>query len=62
MGCRDRGGAQLAKDANEALREFTNLQDLESNFDTLLTEFKELAAGAAVVRSLGWNGRFPAPT
>ena len=32
---------RLAKNANEAQREFTNLQDLESSFDTLLTEFKD---------------------
>lgn len=51
----------LARNANEAQREFTNLQDLDSNFVTLLAEFKELDAGAAVVRSLGWSGRYAPP-
>jgi hypothetical protein len=52
---------RLARNANEAQRQFTNLQDFETDFAALLTEFKELAMGAAVVRSLGWNGRFPPP-
>jgi hypothetical protein len=52
---------RLAKNANEAQRQFTNLQDFKASFATLLTEFKELAVGAAVVRSLGWNGRLPPP-
>lgn len=51
----------LAKNADEAQREFNNLQDLDSNLATLFTEFKELAAGAAVVLPLGWNGRYPTP-
>lgn len=51
----------LAKNADEAQREFNNLQDLDSNLATLFTEFNELAAGAAVVRPLGWNGRYPTP-
>lgn len=51
----------LAKNASEAQREITDLQDLDSDFATLLTEFNELAAGAAVVRPLGWSGRLLSP-
>ncbi|MCP9274058.1 hypothetical protein [Mycolicibacterium arenosum] len=51
----------LANNASEAQREFSNLQDLDASFAALLDDFNELEAGADVVRPLGWNGRYPPP-
>jgi hypothetical protein len=51
----------LAKNANEAQREFNDLQDLVSSLATLRAEFEKLSEGAAVVRPLGWPGRLSAP-
>lgn len=51
----------LARTANDAQREFSELQDFDSQLSGLVAAFNELAAAAAVVRPLGWIGRFPTP-
>jgi hypothetical protein len=51
----------LAKNASEAQRQITILEDASSSLAGLLTDFQELAAGASVLRSFGWEGRVPSP-
>ncbi|WP_080697174.1 hypothetical protein [Mycobacterium asiaticum] len=51
----------LAKNATEAQRQIAVLDDASSNLAALLTDFQELAAGASVLRSLGWEGQVPNP-
>lgn len=51
----------LAKDADEAQRQFALLDDTRSDLAQLTAEFRRLAEAIAVVRPLGWEGRSPNP-
>lgn len=51
----------LAKDAGEAQRQFARLDDARKDLSHLIGEFLRLAEAIAVVRPLGWEGRFPSP-
>lgn len=51
----------LAKDADEAQRQFALLDDARSDLSQLTAEFRRLAEAIAVVRPLGWEGRSPNP-
>lgn len=51
----------LARDADEAQRQFALLDDARADLSQLTVEFRRLAEAIAVVRPLGWEGRFPNP-
>lgn len=51
----------LAKDAKEAQRQMSGLEEIRDDLATLLDDYRALAAGAAVVLPLGWEGKFPKP-
>jgi hypothetical protein len=51
----------LARNANEAERQFTDLQEAKDSLGKLLIELKRLAEGAAVARSFGWPGSGGSP-
>lgn len=52
---------ELARNASEAQRQFSELQDADSQLSGLVAGLSELTAAAAVVRPLGWDGRYPTP-
>ncbi|UBV16877.1 hypothetical protein [Mycolicibacterium fortuitum] len=52
---------ELARNASEAQRQFSELQDADSQLSGLVAGLSELTAAAAVVRPLGWIGRYPTP-
>jgi hypothetical protein len=51
----------LAKDADEAQRQVALLEDAKADLAGLIGEFRQLAEGISVVRTLGWEGRSPNP-
>jgi hypothetical protein len=51
----------LAKDAKEAQRQTTGLEEIREDLATLLEDYRDLAASAEVVRPLGWGGKSPKP-
>lgn len=52
---------RLAANASEAQRKIADLEDAKRNLAPLVSEFRTLSAGAAVVRPFGWEGRTPSP-
>ena len=52
---------RLAKNAIEAQRQITDLEEARTSLTRLATEFSTLSTGAAVVRPFGWEGRTPSP-
>jgi hypothetical protein len=56
-----RGAVALAKDTNEANRQIADLEDARASLRTLLSEFRVLADGASVARTVGWAGWTPSP-
>lgn len=52
---------ELAKDKNEANRQITELEDARAGLSSLIGEFRVLADGASVARTLGWAGWNPSP-
>lgn len=51
----------LAKNADEAHRQVTLLEEARTDLARLIAEFRVLADGVAVVRPFGWEGKSPSP-